>query len=536
MCKPQLRTFIFQNDNFRRIVLTGTPIQNNLNEYYAMVDWIKPSFLGTIKEFNNLYANPIKDGQHKDSTSEMIKRMKGRSFVLNRKLSKFVQRKEASVLKDFLPGKYEYCIFVPLTKLQENLYEYFLKQNPLDSGKRLLPDYTALRKIWTHPKVLQYAYERAKRGENKFSEPQPPSNKRSNNQFDEGENEEPPDDVYDVSQGTTGVSSNWWSDFVSEDDMESLYSSNKMILLFEILRYCQQKGEKVLLFSAFVAVLNVVEEFMKKISNQDGNPKAQQYGYSHYKTSWVEGRDYYRMDGKTPKELRHRMVNSFNDKSNSNLRVFLISSKAGGQGINLIGANRCIILDTSWNPANDQQNIFRIFRLGQPKTCYIYRLIGQGTMEEKVYSRSVTKQAMSGRVVDKKQIDRHYELNELSELYTLTKTDISKRPKPSVPSDDILKYLLHSHPGRAYKYHEHDTLLENKPDQDLNDDERDEAWKAYEEEMKRGTSRFAAINNFPNGQMLPGSLGSSAGLSSIGMGMRPDLVRIKCFRKDILII
>lgn len=69
------------------------------------------------------------------------------------------------------------------------------------------------------------------------------------------------------------------------------------------------------------------------------------------------------------------MIKRFNSNVNKRARVFLISSRAGGQGINLIGANRVIILDTSWNPSNDQQNIFRIFRLGQKKNCYIYRLI-----------------------------------------------------------------------------------------------------------------------------------------------------------------
>lgn len=90
---------------------------------------------------------------------------------------------------------------------------------------------------------------------------------------------------------------------------------------------------------------------------------------------WINGQDYYRLDGKTPKNIRHEMIKRFNCNANKRARVFLISSRAGGQGINLIGANRVIILDTSWNPSNDQQNIFRIFRLGQKKNCYIYRLI-----------------------------------------------------------------------------------------------------------------------------------------------------------------
>lgn len=92
-------------------------------------------------------------------------------------------------------------------------------------------------------------------------------------------------------------------------------------------------------------------------------------------SKWISGQDYYRLDGKTPKNIRHEMIKRFNSETNRRARVFLISSRAGGQGINLIGANRVIILDTSWNPSNDQQNIFRIFRLGQKKNCYIYRLI-----------------------------------------------------------------------------------------------------------------------------------------------------------------
>lgn len=92
-------------------------------------------------------------------------------------------------------------------------------------------------------------------------------------------------------------------------------------------------------------------------------------------STWISGQDYYRLDGKTPKNIRHEMIKRFNSEANKRARVFLISAKAGGQGINLIGANRVIILDTSWNPSNDQQNIFRIFRLGQKKNCYIYRLI-----------------------------------------------------------------------------------------------------------------------------------------------------------------
>lgn len=353
----------------RRVILTGTPVQNNLNEYYSMVDWIKPALLGTVKEFNNLYANPIKDGQHSDSTDKDIKRMKQRSLILNRKLSEFVQRKEATVLKDFLHKKYEYCIFVPLTKVQVELYENFLRLNPMEDGHKLLNDYTALRKIWTHPKVLQNAYERAHSGQLKLNES---TRKQQRNGLDEVDFDFE-DDLLDKDEGYTGVRSEWWRRYVSDQQLESLYSSNKIILLFEILSLCKERKEKVLVFSAFVAVLNVVEGFMKKIHNAKNCDSAHAFGYTQFEASWEEGKDYYRLDGSTKRDVRHQMIQNFNKQENTRMRCFLISAKAGGQGINLIGANRCIILDTSWNPSSDQQNIFRIYRLGQPKDCFVYR-------------------------------------------------------------------------------------------------------------------------------------------------------------------
>lgn len=118
-------------------------------------------------------------------------------------------------------------------------------------------------------------------------------------------------------------------------------------------------------------------------------------------------------------------------------------------------------------------------------------------MEETVYSRSVTKQAMSGRVVDKMQIDRHYKSNELSETHTFIPVNMDKRPAPNMPVDDILKKLLHLHPDKAFKYHDHDSLLENKPEQDLNEDEIKEAWMNYEQDMKGVPTRSIMGQQMP---------------------------------------
>ncbi|XP_053690658.1 transcriptional regulator ATRX-like [Sabethes cyaneus] len=510
----------------RRIVLTGTPIQNNLKEYYCMVNFIKPSFLGSDREFNNLYANPIKNGQHKDSDNRAIKIMKQRSYVLHNKLSKFVQRREAGVLKEFLPEKFEYVLFVPLTPVQEKMYEVFLQMNEYTTpagenivegarGKKfkLLADYTSLRKIWTHPKVLEKAWETAVQEKTK-------RDARFRLTSTPDSDDDRPDDYNDISSGALSVTNDWWRRHLEANDLESLYPSGKLRVMFEILKQSHERGEKCLIFSAFVAVLNVVEHFMAKIHNQEKDPAADVYGYSAFKGPWEPGIDYYRLDGKTQKTIRHRMITSFNDPSNKRTKCFLISAKAGGQGINLIGANRVIILDTSWNPSNDQQNIFRIFRLGQKKKCYVYRLLAMGTMEEKVYSRSVTKQAMSFRVVDEQQIDRHYSFSELAELYSLSRVADQVRETPILPADDLLASLLRNFPACVFKYHEHDSLLENKPEQDLSEDEKKEAWAAYEREIQNN-EKPSYLGNLG---MMPGFMGAGfPGPPGSGIGPYPPM-------------
>lgn len=156
---------------------------------------------------------------------------------------------------------------------------------------------------------------------------------------------------------------------------------------------------------------------------------------------------------------------------------------------------------SSWIFLFAEQSVFRVFRMGQTRKCYIYRLLAMGTMEEKVYSRSVTKQATSCRVVDKQQIERHYNMAELVELYEwvchrrntfgfgrfknisnpcrLTKPNIDERPVPNMPKDKLLAFLLEKHKDIIFKYQEHESLLAEIEETVLTEEQKEALWSEY---------------------------------------------------------
>lgn len=139
----------------RRIVLTGYPLQNNLLEYWCMVDFVRPNYLGTKTEFSNMFERPIQNGQCIDSTPQDIKLMRYRAHVLHSLLLGFVQRRSHVVLQNSLPLKEEFVILVRMTPFQRKLYDVFMNEvvrtkavpNPLKA-------FAVCCKIWNHPDVL----------------------------------------------------------------------------------------------------------------------------------------------------------------------------------------------------------------------------------------------------------------------------------------------------------------------------------------------------------------------------------------------
>uniref|UniRef100_A0A670YTZ5 Transcriptional regulator ATRX n=1 Tax=Pseudonaja textilis TaxID=8673 RepID=A0A670YTZ5_PSETE len=542
----------------RRIILTGTPLQNNLIEYHCMVNFIKENLLGSIKEFRNRFINPIQNGQCADSTLVDVRVMKKRAHILYEMLAGCVQRKDYTALTKFLPPKHEYVLAVRMTPIQCKLYQYYLDHltgvsNSSEGGRgkagaKLFQDFQMLSRIWTHPWCLQLDYiskenkviyfslslfgnkmsvkkktkgKKSKKDSNSSGSGSDNDvevikvwNSRSRGGGEGGTVEEPisnPPLVLKAEEGKSTSSNpgspapDWYKDFVVDADAEVLEHSGKMMLLFEILRMAEELGDKVLVFSQSLISLDLIEDFLE-LANRDkeeGKPVI-------YKGEgkWFRNIDYYRLDGSTTAQSRKKWAEEFNDVTNVRGRLFIISTKAGSLGINLVAANRVIIFDASWNPSYDIQSIFRVYRFGQTKPVYVYRFLAQGTMEDKIYDRQVTKQSLSFRVVDQQQVERHFTMNELTELYTFEPDLLDdpnsekkkKRDTPMLPKDTILAELLQIQKEYIVGYHEHDSLLDHKEEEELTEEERKAAWAEYEAEKKGLTMRInmpAGPNMFP---------------------------------------
>lgn len=262
-----------------------------------------------------------------------------------------------------------------------------------------------------------------------------------------------------------------------EDEFLSLGLSSKLTFAFEILRECGRIGDKVILFSTSLLTLSLFEKNLHIEAEKAENKIAE----SDYINTWVHGLDYFRLDGSTSVDARKKYINAFNDMSNMRARLFLVSTRAGGIGTNMVGANRIIVIDASWNPSDDTQAIFRAYRYGQLKPVYVYRLLAHATMEEKIYDRQVNKISLASRVVDEQNLERHFNESDLQALYEF-KPEKDARKTPYIPKDKLLCDLLIKHSALVQGYHEHDSLLQKENADELTEEERKQAWKEYEDE------------------------------------------------------
>lgn len=362
----------------RRILLSGTPVQNDLKEFHSLIDLCNPGILGTQSSFRRLYEEPIVRGQQPDANSEEKLLGQTRAAELNRLTSLFFLRRTSEVNSRYLPPKVESVVFCRPSLLQLSLYRHLLKSRVLRSclmsyalgGPRHLVCISALKRLCNDPSLI-------------YSQCQDRS-------------DVPPDswNVEEESSLYEGLERCFPEDY-NPDNCTTDYSG-KLQVLGKMLSHMHDTGARVVLVSNYTQTLDLLQKL-------------------------CETRDYefMRLDGKTPTNKRQSLVDRFNDKS-CKIFVFLLSSKAGGVGLNLIGASKLVLFDIDWNPANDIQTMARVWRDGQNKTVHIYRLLTTGTIEEKIYQRQSAKQGLSGTVADaKEKLKIEFTREELKDLFTL---------------------------------------------------------------------------------------------------------------------
>ncbi|XP_072780929.1 DNA repair and recombination protein RAD54B isoform X3 [Taeniopygia guttata] len=362
----------------RRIILTGTPIQNDLQEFYALIEFVNPGILGSLSTYRKIYEEPIVRSREPSATEEEKELGEKRAAELTRLTGLFILRRTQEVINKFLPPKKESIIFCRPTTLQLELYRKLLGsrvitsclQGRLENSPHLIC-IGALKKLCNHPCLLFKAIKE--------------------------KSCDPMSEEYDESSLYEGVIDVFPQDYTSDTFCET--DSGKLQVLVKLLAAIHElnSSERVVLVSNYTQTLNVLQDVCKH------------YGYS-----------YTRLDGHTPVSQRQHIVDTFNSKF-SPAFIFLLSSKAGGVGLNLVGASHLILYDIDWNPATDIQAMARVWRDGQKHSVHIYRLLTTGSIEEKIYQRQISKQDLSGAVVDlsKTSEHTHFSIEELKNLFTL---------------------------------------------------------------------------------------------------------------------
>ncbi|KAJ8908028.1 hypothetical protein NDN08_008125 [Rhodosorus marinus] len=316
---------MFESEN--RLLITGTPLQNNLRELWALLNFLLPDIFSSSADFDSLFSSVEGGPPGTDRTepkNELV-------HQLHAVLRPFLIRRLKSDVETDLPPKKETVLYLKLTKLQEDLYRNILKKDVdainFTGGDRvrLLNILMQLRKCCNHPYLF--------------------------------------DGVEDRSLDPFGE--------------HLVEGCGKLNFLDKLLTRLKPLGHRVLVFSQMTRVLDILED---------------------YCCDRMRGFKYCRIDGSTDSESRDAQIEEFN-RPGSDKFVFLLSTRAGGLGINLATADTVILYDSDWNPQADLQAMDRAHRIGQKKPVNVYRLISENTLEERVLGKAMQKLHLDSLVI-----------------------------------------------------------------------------------------------------------------------------------------
>ncbi|XP_058796920.1 DNA excision repair protein ERCC-6-like [Phymastichus coffea] len=350
-----------------RLLLTGSPMQNSLKELWSLFDFILPGKLGTLPAFMEHCAGPITRGGYSNATRLQEATALQVATMLKNAITPYMLRRTKYDVQHHvsLPDKNEQILFCSLTEEQRQLYKQYLRSDEVSfvlHEKREGGRYRArlLVALTALRKICNH----------------PDLFLYADTQTMSDEEEE-----IEINDDQINKFGHW-------------KKSGKMTVVRSLLKIWKKQGHRVLLFTQSRQMMHILEGLIQK-----------------------EKYTYLRMDGTTPMAQRQLTISKFN--KDPSYFVFLLTTRVGGLGVNLTGANRVIIYDPDWNPATDAQARERAWRIGQDKNVTVYRLITAGTIEEKMYHRQVFKILLSNKVLEDPRQRRLFRTTDLTELFNL---------------------------------------------------------------------------------------------------------------------
>uniref|UniRef100_A0A8C4Z018 ERCC excision repair 6, chromatin remodeling factor n=1 Tax=Gadus morhua TaxID=8049 RepID=A0A8C4Z018_GADMO len=343
-----------------RFILSGSPMQNNLKELWSLFDFVFPGKLGTLPVFMEQFSVPITMGGYSNASAVQVQTAYKCACVLRDTINPYLLRRMKADVKDNLSLP-DKNEQVLFCRLTEEQRQVY--QDFLDSKEvyqMLNGDMQIFSGLISLRKICNHP---------------------------------------DLLTGGPRLLKNVPEDQLTEEERFGFWRrSGKLMVVEALLRLWFRQGHRVLLFTQSRQMLDILEVFVRENCYQ-----------------------FVKMDGTTPIAARQPLINRYNgDRS---IFIFLLTTRVGGLGVNLTGANRVIIYDPDWNPSTDMQARERAWRIGQTQQVTVYRLLTAGTIEEKIYHRQIFKQFLTNRVLKDPKQRRFFKSNDVYELFTLSNPD-----------------------------------------------------------------------------------------------------------------
>ncbi|CAL2049884.1 unnamed protein product [Caenorhabditis brenneri] len=360
----------------RRLLITGTPLQNKLPELWALLNFLLPSIFSSCSSFEQWFNAPFA------TTGEKVELTSEETMLIIRRLHKvlrpFLLRRLKKEVESELPDKMEFVIKCEMSGLQKVLYKHMQKGLLLDgktnTGSRsLMNTMVHLRKLCNHPFLFENVEDSCR--------------------------------IY------------WDSKYISAVDLYRV--SGKLELLDRILPKLQATNHRVLMFFQMTAMMTVVEDYLAGTSI-----------------------NYLRLDGSTKPDERGLLLDQFN-APNSKFFLFMLSTRAGGLGLNLQTADTVIIFDSDWNPHQDMQAQDRAHRIGQKAEVRVFRLITANSVEEKILASARFKLNVDEKVIQAGKFDNRSTGAERRQiLENIIKAENENDEDEEVPNDEEINDIL----------------------------------------------------------------------------------------------